>query len=151
MESKRVCSRHALIHGAVMMVTGLLWGALIGATPYPRLALGAHIQFTTNGLMFLVAGLVIAHAGIGRGRLARKILLTAPWGVWAMAVSEAANAWWGASKTLPLAAELAGASGAGPVQEIMVLVAHILGATAVLAYWVVILVALFKETKPSDT
>jgi hypothetical protein len=50
-----------LRQGAVYMLVGLVWGMVVPAAPYPRLALTAHVQLTANGVMFLVAGLVIAH------------------------------------------------------------------------------------------
>jgi hydroxylaminobenzene mutase len=28
-------------------------------TPFPRLALGAHIQFETNGLLFMAVGILL--------------------------------------------------------------------------------------------
>jgi hypothetical protein len=43
------------------MLVGLIWGMVIPASPFPRLALGAHLQLTTHDVMFLVAGLVILH------------------------------------------------------------------------------------------
>ncbi len=144
-EIQRV-SRGNLRHGAALMVAGLLWGMAVSAAPYPRLALGAHIQFTTNGVMFLVAGLVIAQAGIGRKPLSRRVLTLAPWGAWVMVLSEAANAWWGASKILPIAAQQAGATGAAPWQEALLIAAHVIGALAVLAYWMVILKGLWRNT-----
>ena len=39
-------------------------GPLVPGTPHPRLALGAHIQFVTNGMLFIVlatALLVLPH------------------------------------------------------------------------------------------
>ena len=47
-------SRQILIHGMVLVLVGLLWGLVVPATPHPRLALGAHIQFETNGMLFIV-------------------------------------------------------------------------------------------------
>ena len=145
MSDSQHVSRVNLLHGAALMLFGLLFGAAIGAAPYPRLALGAHIQFTTNGVMFLVAGLVIAHAGLGRGKLSKLVLTFAPWGAWVMGLSEAVNSWWGASKTLPIAAAQAGATGAAPWQENIVLAAHAVGALAVLAFWVAILLGLIQS------
>jgi hypothetical protein len=52
-------SRSNLRQGAVFMLVGLVWGMVIPATAFPRFALTAHIQLTANGVMFLVAGLVI--------------------------------------------------------------------------------------------
>lgn len=46
--------RQILIHGMLLVLVGLLWGFAVPLTPYPRLALGAHIQFVTNGLLLIV-------------------------------------------------------------------------------------------------
>ena len=50
-------SRQILIHGMALVMVGLLWGLVVPATPHPRLALGAHIQFETNGMLFIVLAL----------------------------------------------------------------------------------------------
>ena len=47
-------SRQILIHGMALVPAGLVWGLVIPGTPFPRLALGAHIQFVTNGLLLMV-------------------------------------------------------------------------------------------------
>lgn len=148
MTNAQLISRSNLRHGAALMVFGLLWGMAIGSAPYPRLALGAHIQFTTNGLMFIVGALAIAHIGAGGGSLTRWTLCLAPWGAWVMALSEGINAWWGAAKVLPIAAAQAGATGAAPWQEAIVTTAHVVGALTVLAYWSVILRSLYKPSTP---
>ena len=62
MNSLAYASRSNLRQGAVYMLVGLIWGMVVPATPFPRLALTAHIQLTANGIMFLVAGLVILYA-----------------------------------------------------------------------------------------
>jgi hypothetical protein len=64
--------------------------------------------------MFLVAGLVISHAGLGAGRFSRDILRAGPWLSWPTMLTEMANAWWGTRNMLPIAAQQAGASGALP-------------------------------------
>lgn len=43
-----------LIHGLALILAGLFWGFAPPLTPYPRLAVGAHVQFETNGLLFVV-------------------------------------------------------------------------------------------------
>jgi hydroxylaminobenzene mutase len=47
-------SRHILIHGLLLVMVGLLWGFAVPHTPHPRLALGAHVQFVTNGVLIIV-------------------------------------------------------------------------------------------------
>ena len=116
-------------------MVGLVWGLVVPACPFPRLALVAHIQLTTNGIMYLVAG------------LSAKILIAGPWLTWLVMLSEMANGWWGARNMLPIAAAQAGASGAAEWQEDMVTAAHLIGAVVLIAYWGVILVGLFR--KPS--
>jgi hydroxylaminobenzene mutase len=46
-------SRQILIHGMAPIPVGLVWGLAVPNTPYPRLALRAHIQFVENGLLFI--------------------------------------------------------------------------------------------------
>ena len=141
-------SRSNLRQGAVYMLVGLIWGMVIPATPFPRLALGAHIQLTAHGVMFLVAGLVILHLPKTIGSVSAIILAAGPWLTWPVMLSEMANAWWGTRKMLPIAAEQAGAVGAEAWQETIVTVAHLIGAVALIAFWGVILVGLFR--KPAE-
>ena len=84
-------SRSNLRQGTVYMLVGLVWGMVIPASPFPRLALGAHIQLTAHGVMFLVAGLVILHLPKATGRLSATILTAGPWLTWPVMLSEMAN------------------------------------------------------------
>jgi hydroxylaminobenzene mutase len=140
-------SRSNLRQGAVYVMVGLVWGMVIPATPFPRLALTAHIQLTSNGIMYLVGGLVISHLSLAANGMASRILVAAPWMTWLVMLSEMTNGWWGARNMLPIAAAQAGASGAADWQEGIVTAAHLLGAVVLIAYWGVILVGLFR--KPS--
>jgi (hydroxyamino)benzene mutase len=101
-------SRSNLRQGAVDVMVGLLWGMAIPAASFPRLALTAHIQLTTNGVMFLVAGLVISHLPIATDGVSARVLMAAPWLTWLVMLSEMANGWWGTRTMLPIAAQQAG-------------------------------------------
>ena len=138
-------SRSNLRQGAVYMLVGLVWGMVIPASSFPRLALGAHIQLTVHGVMFLVAGLVMLHLPIGKVGMSAKILVAGPWLTWPVMLTEMVNGWWGAQKTLPIAAGQAGATGAEPWQETIVTVAHLIGAIVLIAYWGVIVAGLFRK------
>lgn len=139
-------SRSNLRQGAVYMLVGLLWGLVIPASSFPRLALGAHIQLTVHGVMFLVAGLVMLHLSIAKDSVSAKILIAGPWLTWPVMLTEMANSWWGAQKTLPIAASQAGATGAEPWQESIVTVSHIIGAVVLIIYWSVIVAGLLRAT-----
>jgi hydroxylaminobenzene mutase len=143
-------SRLNLRQGAVYVLVGLVWGMVIPASPFPRLALGAHIQLTAHGVMFLVAGLVMLHLPFGEGGVSSKILAAGPWLTWPVMLTEMANGWWGARKTLPIAAGQAGAVGAEPWQETVVTVAHLIGAVVLIAYWVVIVAGLFRASSHGE-
>jgi hypothetical protein len=52
-------SRQILCHGLFLVLFGLVWGFAVPATPHPRLALGAHIQFMTNGMLFLILAIAL--------------------------------------------------------------------------------------------
>jgi hydroxylaminobenzene mutase len=144
MNSLAYASRSNLRQGAVYMLVGLIWGMVVPATPFPRLALTAHIQLTANGIMFLVAGLVILRLPIAKSSMSAKILVAGPWLTWLVMLTEVVNAWWGARNMLPIAAGQAGAVGAQPWQETSVTVAHLLGALVLIVYWGVILAGLFR-------
>jgi hydroxylaminobenzene mutase len=132
------------------MLVGLVWGMAIPSTPFPRLALAAHIQLTANGVMFLVAGLVISHLTSAIGGVSARILVAGPWLTWPVMLTEMANAWWGARNMLPIAAGQAGAAGALAWQEGVVTAAHAIGAVVLFVYWGVILVGLFREPGKGD-
>src|SRR5262245_29798002 len=87
-------------------LVGLVWGLFARATPFPRLALGAHVQFVANGMLFIVLGavlLALPHT-VGRGSIA--VMRLAAWLTWAMALSEVANAWWGTRQLVPRHSQL---------------------------------------------
>ena len=71
-------SRTNLRQGAVYMMVGLLWGLVVPAAPFPRLALDAHIELTAHGVMFLVAGLVISHLPFAVNGMASWLLVSPP-------------------------------------------------------------------------
>src|SRR6185437_14640972 len=122
-------SRQVLIHGLSFILAGLLWGLMIPHTPYPRLALGAHIQFEGSGVL---------------------LIIMSAWLTWAMALSEVGNAWWGTAQMLPIAAHQAGASGGLAWQEGVVKAAHIAAALGLIAAWVVLMVGFIRKA-PSRT
>lgn len=136
-------SRSNLRQGALYLLIGLIWGLVVPTAPFPRLALGAHIQLTTHGLMFLVGGLVIPHLLTGSNGIVSRILIYAPRLTWLVMLSEMANGWWGTVKTLPIAAAQAGATGGTPWQERLVTSTHVIGAMVLIAYWGVIFVGLY--------
>jgi hydroxylaminobenzene mutase len=144
MNNLAYASRSNLRQGAVYMLVGLIWGMVVPATPFPRLALTAHIQLTANGIMFLVAGLVILRLPFAKSGLSAIILVAGPWLTWPVMLTEMVNAWWGARNMLPIAAGQAGAVGAQPWQETSVTVAHLIGALVLIVYWCVILTGLVR-------
>jgi hydroxylaminobenzene mutase len=137
-------SRSNLRQGAVYMLVGLVWGFVVPASLFPRLALGAHIQLTAHGVMFLVAGLVMLHLPLPKGGLTEKILIAGPWLTWPVMLTEMANGWWGANKTLPIAAGQAGATGSQPWQENIIAITHLIGGIVLIVYWTVIAAQLFR-------
>lgn len=118
-------SRQLVLHGLGLVLAGLVFGFVPPLTPYPRLALGAHIQFVTNGMLFLVLATVVLTVPNRSGPGSVRVMVVSAWLTWLMALSEAANAWWGANQMLPIAARQAGATGAAAWQETVVKLCHI--------------------------
>ncbi len=150
MTDSQTVSRSSLRQGVVYILVGLVWGLAIHSAGYPRLALGAHLQLMTHGVMFLVVGLLVSHLGLGRSGLTRGILIAGPWLTWPLILTEMANAWWGTHDILPLAAKEAGAPGAASWQELIVTVGHALGVLVMLIYWGAIAAEVFARPKARE-
>lgn len=138
-------SRQILVHGMFLVLVGLVWGLAVQATPHPRLALGAHIQFVTNGLLFLVqamALLALPHR-VGFGSI--RVMVVAAWLTWAMALSEVANSWWGTKQTLPIAAGQAGATGGEAWQELVVTLTHIGAGLGLILAWALFVIGFLRQ------
>jgi hydroxylaminobenzene mutase len=138
-------SRQILIHGAALVLVGLVWGLIVPATPHPRLALGAHIQFISNGMLFIVLATVLLAVPHNVGRRSISVMVLAVWLTWAMALSEVANSWWGTTQTLPIAASQAGVSGAESWQELIVRTTHIGAGFALIIAWSLLIAGLIKS------
>ncbi|MBF7731085.1 hypothetical protein [Pseudomonas sp. N040] len=137
--------RQILIHGLALVLFGLLWGLAVPHTPFPRLALGAHIQFAINGMLFILMAVLLISLPHAVSARAAFVMWLAAWLTWLMGFSEVANAWWGTREILPLAAQQAGASGASAWQELLVTLAHVLSGTALLLAWSLLLAGFVKH------
>ena len=144
-------SRQILVQGLVLVMVGLLFGFVVPHTPHPRLALGAHVQFVTNGLLFLVMGVLLLKLPHSVGPRSTALMLLATWLTWLMALSEAANAWWGTTQMLPIAAGQAKASGGAAWQELVVKLTHIAtGLSLVIAWGLLVAGFVRKPTVAGD-
>jgi hydroxylaminobenzene mutase len=141
-------NRQILVHGLMLVMAGLLWGFVVPHTPHPRLALGAHIQFVTNGIMIIVMAVLLLTLPHRVGPKSLGAILLAAWLTWAMALSEAANAWWGANQMLPIAAGQAGAAGGAAWHELVVKLAHIAAGLGLVVAWGLLIMGFLK--KPAD-
>jgi hydroxylaminobenzene mutase len=137
-------SRQVLMHGAILVLVGLAWGLVVPATPHPRLALGAHIQFVSNGMLFIVLATALLALPHSVGLKSIRVMVLAAWLTWAMALSEVANSWWGTVQTLPIAASQAGVTGAESWQELVVRASHMGAGLALIVAWLLLVVGLLK-------
>ena len=140
-------SRQMLIHGLALVFVGLVWGLFVPNAPYPRLALGAHIQFETNGLLFIVVATVLLTLPHSAGRNSIYVMVVSAWLTWLMALSEVANAWWGTNQMLPIAAAQAGATGGRPWQELVVTLTHIAAGMGLIVTFALLLVGFVRNTR----
>lgn len=143
--------RQILMHGLALVLVGLVWGLVIPKTPYPRLALGAHIQFETNGLLFIVLAVLLLKLPHSVGSKSVWVMVLSVWLTWFMALSEAANAWWGTTQMLPIAASQAGATGGERWQELVVTLTHISAGIGLIVAWALLIVGFMKKTETSGS
>jgi len=141
-------SKQILIHGMTFILVGLLWGLVVPHTPFPRLALTAHIQFEGSGVLFIVVAIALLTLPHRVGTKSILVMLLAVWLVWVMALSEVANSWWGTTKILPIAAGQAGATGGAPWQELIVLLAHVVSGLVLIIAWILMMIG-FIRPNPS--
>lgn len=143
--SVHIGSRRILIHGMVLVLAGLAWGLAVPGTPHPRLALGAHIQLVTNGMLFMVLAIALRTVPHGVGPGSIRVMLASIWLTWAMAMSEVANSWWGTTRTLSIAADEAGATGGELWQELVVTLTHVGAGAGLLIAWALLVVGFLKH------
>jgi (hydroxyamino)benzene mutase len=142
--------KQILIHGMALILTGLVWGFAPPLTAYPRLAVGAHIQFESNGLLFMALGILLLTLPNRVGGGAVRVMLVSAWLTWLMALSEVANSWWGANQVLPIAARQAGAMGAAPWQELVVKLCHMAAALGLILSWTLLIIGFVKHHEPAE-
>ncbi len=137
--------RQLLLHGLALVLAGLVWGFFVPLTPYPRLALTAHIEFGLNGLLFIALAVPLLTLRHNVGIKSIRVMLLAAWLTWALVFSEVANAWWGTNQILPLAAKQAGAGGGEPWQESILKLTHIVGGLGLAVAWALLLAGFLKK------
>ncbi|WP_295686263.1 hypothetical protein [uncultured Nevskia sp.] len=137
--------RQILVHGLVLILVGLVWGLVVPHTPFPRLALGAHIQLVTNGMLFVAMALLLLAVPNNVSARSASVMLVAACLTWIMALTEVANSWWGTSQILPLAAQQAGATGGAVWQELIVKLAHIGAGLALILAWALLVAGFLRK------
>jgi len=144
--------RQILFHGMSFVLAGLVWGLFVPNTPFPRLALTAHVQFETNGMLFIILAILLLKLPNGVGHKSIWIMVGSVWLTWPMALSEVANAWWGTNQMLPIAASQAGASGGHAWQEIVMKLTHMVAGLGLIVAWTLLIIGFWKndETLQSD-
>lgn len=143
-------ARQILIHGLALVLVGIIWGLVIPHTPFPRLALSAHIQAVLNGMLFILMAvllLTLPHKVSARSAL---IMLVAVCLTWLTVISEIANAWWGTAESLAIAAQQAGASGGTMWQEQFVKLTHIPAIIGLIVAWILLIAGFVKKPDPHD-
>lgn len=136
--------RQILIQGMAMILAGLVWGLVVPHTPYPRLALSAHIGFEGSGVLVMVIALLLLTVPNQVGRKTVGVILLTIWLTWIMLFSEVANSWWGTMQILPIAARQAGATGGAPWQELFVKLAHIIAGLALIIAWILLMIGFIR-------
>ena len=142
--------KQILIHGLALVLAGLVWGFAPPLTPYPRLAVGAHIQFETNGLLFVVLGILVLRLPHSAGSGTVRVIVVSAWLTWLMALSEVANAWWGTNQLLPVAAAQAGAAGGAPWQEFVVKLCHLPAAMGLILSFVLLIIGVARHREAGE-
>lgn len=141
--------RQILMHGLMFELVGLVWGIVVPTTPYPRLALVAHIQLTGNGLLYIVLAVLLLTVPHRVGPKSAWVMLLSAWLTWPMLISQAANAWWGTTQMLPIVGSQAGVSGGEPWQERVLIVSHAVAGSGLLTAWLLLVAGFWRGDSAS--
>ncbi len=133
------------MNGMGLILVGLVWGFVVPATPFPRLALTAHIQLVSNGLLFIVLATLLLTLPHQVGSKSLAVMQLAVGLTWVMALSEMANAWWGTNQMLPIAAQQAGATGGLPWHELIIKLTHVAAGFALVIAWILLMLGFWKR------
>ena len=142
--------RQIFLQGMVLILVGLLWGFVVPHTPFPRLALTAHIQFMVNGLLLMAMGGVVLKFVSGASARSTAIMVLAAWLTWPMLLAEVANAWWGTMEIRPIAARQAGATGGLAWQELTMKATHVVAGLALVFAWASLTLSFAKQSARSS-
>ncbi|KAJ8098146.1 hypothetical protein POJ06DRAFT_145827 [Lipomyces tetrasporus] len=138
--------------GVSLQLFGLLWGMIVQLTPFPRLALTAHIQLMVEGAMVLGAGLLLRQPNLLKlSTLESRIVWWGMASIWVVMLAECTNAFWGANQILPIAAAAAGAKGAVLWQEQVMTITHVLPSVGQIGSFVVLFLAIFRSQDMKKT
>ena len=140
------------LNGAGLMLAGLICGALVPATPYPRLMLSAHnAGFTVSGTLSILAALLLSSSLSSIPRRSANIVVGGHVALWVLSFSEVAAAFWGTNRALPLAAAEAGAPGGAPWQETLVTVCHVVPAILLIVAWGILVWGVWRVARADRT
>ncbi|KAK9235623.1 hypothetical protein V1525DRAFT_409464 [Lipomyces kononenkoae] len=148
--AQAVTALSLLRSGVSLQLFGLIWGYTVALTPFPKLALTAHIQSMTQGSMILGVGLLLRQSNLLK--LSPLELTITWWGfalAWPAVIVQCFNAFWGTNRLLKITAASAGANGAKAWQEETVFLTLMLSGLVLIGSFTVILLALFREQKQS--
>lgn len=124
----------------MLVMVGLVWGFFVPHTPFPRLALGAHIQLVANGLLLIIMAVLLMALPHRVGPKSAGVMVMSAWLTWAMGLSEVCNAWWGTTQMLSIAGGQAGAMGGLAWHELVVKLTHIAAGLGLVAAWALLII-----------
>ena len=91
-----------------MQFAGLLWGVAAPKTPYPPIAISAHVLFMTSAAMVLLTGFLLKQPlVIELGAIESRIVYWGFAGLWVILASECLNSFWGANQIMVMVSSVA--------------------------------------------
>jgi hydroxylaminobenzene mutase len=89
--------------GALQLAVTFVWGTQIPQTPFPRIALSAHMNMIQEGLLAIAAGYLVRDSGLVHlSEWQMGIVVGAHLGLWVFDLIGMCNSFWGTNKTLTL-------------------------------------------------
>lgn len=97
-------SRRLIQLGFILFLLGLIVGFAVPALANPRMGLASHLQGIVNGIFLIVLGLIWSRFTLSE-RAASALFGLAVYGTFANWAATLLAAFWGAGRSMPIAAE----------------------------------------------
>eukprot|EP00656_Telonema_subtile_P000542 TRINITY_DN10250_c0_g1_i2.p1 TRINITY_DN10250_c0_g1~~TRINITY_DN10250_c0_g1_i2.p1 ORF type:complete len:260 (-),score=27.40 TRINITY_DN10250_c0_g1_i2:278-982(-) len=144
--------RRLIVSGCSLLLAGLLWGTQLHSAPNPRIALAAHLNCITEGMLTIIAGLLLVLPGVcSIGPRGASFVLCAHLLLWLQCGSEVLGAYTGAADVLKIATAQGNRVRGSAQAELLITLLHVGPGAALILAWGLMMLGVARRPGPRST